>query len=727
MTNQLPKGKSFSKKMTYSLVSIGLALVLGVLFLVFSGDNTKSTSTKKENNDSSLAAAKIAELNAENFNPLLLKGSRTKIADQSFNILQDSQTLTFDKNSPYHVGDFVMKDGKLYRIGADGKLHLFTGKLKNGDVVWKDGKRYIWQDGKLVPADGLSADSTSPYHVGDFVMKDGKLYRIGADGKLHLYKGKLKNGDVVWKDGKRYIWQDGKLVPADGLGADNASPYHVGDFVMKDGKLYRVGKDGKLHLYKGKLKEGDIVWKDGKAYVVGKDGKLHLLHDGDIVMKDGKPYIWKDGKLVPLSSIGVRAGAFVMKDGKLYQMGKDGKLHLYPDKLKAGDSVWKNGKLYVMGKDGKLHLYQNDSLMVVDGKVYRVEDGNLVLDKQSCVVTVIKNKRYVSDSDGTLIPFNEGDECIRSNGTKIVLAGNQIINIPAPKKPSKTQALWTVDMSKSSTDAMQAPLVVIHGDSKTTGSSGSSGSSAKGFAPKYNPLMPSIAGQADNYAIQNGQSNKLAFMKNNNKTTSGTLNSRQERNKYTYAISAGSIIPATLKTGINTDLPGPITAQVSQNVYDSRSGHFLLIPQGTVIFGMYDSKVSYGQSRVLMAWQRLEFPNGDSYDLQGMPGVDLAGYSGLHDKLNNHYFKIFGSALLFSVFGAVSQMTQPSNSSGGGPTNQQIVYSAIGQQMTQVSSQQIQKNMAIQPTIEIRPGDNFNILVTRSMVFDGAYQFDKGV
>ena len=117
---------------------------------------------------------------------------------------------------------------------------------------------------------------------------------------------------------------------------------------------------------------------------------------------------------------------------------------------------------------------------------------------------------------------------------------------------------------------------------------------------------------------------------------------------------------------------------------------YLLIPQGTVITGVYDSGVTYGQSRVLMAWNRLEFPNGSNYDLAGMAGADLSGYSGLHDQVDNHYFRIFGSALLFSIFGAASQLTQPSDSGDGGTSNQEIIYGAIGQEMTQVSSKMIE-------------------------------------
>lgn len=170
-------------------------------------------------------------------------------------------------------------------------------------------------------------------------------------------------------------------------------------------------------------------------------------------------------------------------------------------------------------------------------------------------------------------------------------------------------------------------------------------------------------------------------------------------------------------------MPGAITAQVSRNVYDTRTGDYLLIPQGTKLFGQYDSQISYGQSRVIMVWSKLTFPDASTYDLQGMPGADLSGFSGISDQVNNHYVKIFGSALLFSLFGAGSQLSQPANT-GSGQSNSQIIYGAIGQQMTQAATKQIEHNMQIQPTLTIRTGTHFNILVTREMVFDQPYQFD---
>lgn len=227
--------------------------------------------------------------------------------------------------------------------------------------------------------------------------------------------------------------------------------------------------------------------------------------------------------------------------------------------------------------------------------------------------------------------------------------------------------------------------------------------------------------QKSDYNALNQQDEKKAFLKKSENKSDFYLDSSLQKPMSPYEVKAGTIIPALFETGINSDLPGTITARVSRNIYDTVSGNYLLIPQGTKVLGHYDSQVAYGQERVLMAWSRLIFPNGDSFDLQGQPGVDLAGMSGITDKVNHHTFRVFGSSLMFSLFGAAGQLSQPKNETNQFPSNGQIIFGAIGQQLTQTGAQLVMKNMDIQPTIEIRPGAKFNILLTKDMVLPGAY------
>jgi type IV secretory pathway VirB10-like protein len=711
---RLPKDKSFSKRFIF-LVIIPFAIVAAIClyFFVANSNPVMSDGLESDKNiNSDLANQEVIALQAQNVRALPFDNSNVRLNNRELMIKQQSDGFYFN-----------------------GK------KLKDGDIVSINGKRYQFKDGQLIPLDDIT-----PYKEGQFVMKDGKLYRVGKDGKLHLYDGKLKEGDILWKDGKPYIigkdgkphplsdgqivsidgkpymWKDGRLVPID----SQKSPYKAGQFVMKDGKLYRVGKDGKLHPYDGKLKEGDVVWKDGKAYIVGKDGKLHPLSEGQIVSVGGKPYMWKDGKLVPLSALGAKEGDLVEIDGKLYKIGKDGKLHPFDGKPKMGDTLWKDGKIHFVDAEGNAHAFTEGALAWgKDGQLYRVENGALKPYHKSCVPVLIDGKYYITNAQGKLQPFNEGDECIDNQGNKVVLAGNQIINIPSPqKKEDELNKLWQETLKKSDEKALSAPLTSYHPDDQvqsqeTTQDKSSAGESGvKGLSAPDSPTTNA-------YASQNGQSSKMAFMKSAQVSGKERLDNTENVNTHPYSITAGSIIPATLVTGINSDLPGMIIARVSQNVYDSRTGKYLLIPQGTKITGVYDSQVTYGQSRVLMAWNRLEFPNGNNYDLEGMAGADLSGFAGLSGDVDNHYFRIFSSALLFSVFGAASQLTQPKDSGENGTSNSAIIYGAIGQQMTQVSSKMIEKNMDIQPTITIQSGRHFNILVSRTMVFDQPYQFDQ--
>ncbi len=221
---------------------------------------------------------------------------------------------------------------------------------------------------------------------------------------------------------------------------------------------------------------------------------------------------------------------------------------------------------------------------------------------------------------------------------------------------------------------------------------------------------------------QNQQSEKIAFLNSAGKSDNDTIASRLKATLSPYDIKAGTIIPATLMTGINSDLPGTIIAKVRRDVFDTKTGNYLLIPQGTTLLGTYDSQVAYGQSRALIVWQRLIFPNSSSFDLQGMPGIDLRGYAGLHDGVDNHYTRIFGSALLFSVLGAAGQLSQPRGAADQ-LSPQQVMYAAAGQQLTETGAQVIAKNMSIQPTLTIRAGANFNVLLTKDMVLPAPYTF----
>ena len=169
---------------------------------------------------------------------------------------------------------------------------------------------------------------------------------------------------------------------------------------------------------------------------------------------------------------------------------------------------------------------------------------------------------------------------------------------------------------------------------------------------------------ADDTFTQNGQDRKRAFV-NASVDRRTTSPDRIAAAASSYVVQAGNVIPASLITGIRSDLPGQITAQVTENVFDSPTGRFLLVPQGTRLIGVYDSQVSFGQSRVLLVWTRLIMTNGRSIVLERQPGTDSEGYAGLEDEVDNHWGALFKAALLSTLLGVGSELGAGSDSGTG--------------------------------------------------------------
>lgn len=189
-----------------------------------------------------------------------------------------------------------------------------------------------------------------------------------------------------------------------------------------------------------------------------------------------------------------------------------------------------------------------------------------------------------------------------------------------------------------------------------------------------------------------------------------------------FLLSEGTLIPAILTAGIHSDLPGQTAALVRRDVYDSLSGRHLLIPRGTRLVGEYDHRVAWGQKRVLLAWHRLILPDGTSLAIDGLPGVDTAAMTGLRDRVDHHFVRTFGSALLLSAVSAGAQLSQPQESAdGGAPSARQLVAAAIGQELGRVTAEITRRNVDRQPTLRIRPGYLFHVELNGDLVLPGSY------
>ena len=228
-------------------------------------------------------------------------------------------------------------------------------------------------------------------------------------------------------------------------------------------------------------------------------------------------------------------------------------------------------------------------------------------------------------------------------------------------------------------------------------------------APATAPPNASLIARDD----ANRQDDKAEFA-GKSRDTDFALHARLERPQSPYTLFAGTILPCVLTQGINSDLPGDIQCMISQNVFDTVSGRHLLIPQGTKAIGLYDSRIAYGQERVLVVWTRLLRPDGSTLSLEGMPGTDLSGYAGLTGHVNNHYLRLVSGVVLGSLIGAGAQIATGANSQN--PSFAALAVQGAGQNINEAGQQITRKNLNIQPTIEVRPGSRLNIFATKDLI-----------
>ncbi len=223
--------------------------------------------------------------------------------------------------------------------------------------------------------------------------------------------------------------------------------------------------------------------------------------------------------------------------------------------------------------------------------------------------------------------------------------------------------------------------------------------------------MSAGAAATDDVSIQNGQDRKVTFVNApvDRKTTSPD---RLVRPASPFVLQAGSVIPAALITGLRSDLPGQITAQVTENVYDTPTGGALLIPQGARLIGIYDSQVSFGQSRLLLVWTRLLLPNGNSIVLERQPGADASGQAGLEDGVDHHWGSLFKAALLSTILAVGTELGSDQNDSD----IVRALRRGAGDTLNQAGQQVVRRNLNIQPTLTIRPGYPVRVIVTRDLV-----------
>jgi type IV secretion system protein VirB10 len=234
---------------------------------------------------------------------------------------------------------------------------------------------------------------------------------------------------------------------------------------------------------------------------------------------------------------------------------------------------------------------------------------------------------------------------------------------------------------------------------------------AASTAPSTTLAVPAEAPPLDPNAMQNMQDRKLAFV--NGPIDRRTVSQDRLANPASpYVVQAGTVIPAALLTGIQSDLPGQVTAQVTEHVYDTPTGKFLLIPQGSRLIGQYDSQISFGQKRVLLVWNRIMLPDGKSIVLERQQGADARGFSGLEDEVDYHWWDLAKAAALSTLLGIGAEL--------GSSDEESDLVRALrrGSQdsVNNTGQQLVRRQLNIQPTLTIRQGFPVRVIVNRDLV-----------
>ncbi|WP_144224655.1 TrbI/VirB10 family protein [Mesorhizobium amorphae] len=210
---------------------------------------------------------------------------------------------------------------------------------------------------------------------------------------------------------------------------------------------------------------------------------------------------------------------------------------------------------------------------------------------------------------------------------------------------------------------------------------------------------------------QNNQQRKLDFL--SQRDTAGIYNPHAlQAPASPYQVMAGSIIAASLITGINSDLPGLVVAQVTENVYDTVTGKILLIPQGSRLIGTYDSVVAFGQKRALLVWQRILLPDGSSIEIDNLPATDSAGYAGLEDEVDFHTWQLVKGVALATLLGVGTELSLGDNESD----LVKAIRESAQQNISRAGQRITEKNLNIQPTITVRPGWPLRVVVHKDLV-----------
>jgi len=563
-------------------------------------------------------------------------------------------------------GRYISKNSKYYLKKNGALIPVDTQSFKDGDIVYLDGKPMVFHDGQLYSQDHsntgvLTIADLDKILIGDYVLK------LGSNGLPAYYVKRLHNLDSIQR----------ATIP------DYALVYF-------QNKIYQK-LDTKLDKFK--VEVGEPFIKANQPFTITTDLQILMLKPGDMVKYKGITLIVND------------QGRFSIVDQALAQNLKN-----YPNRLIIVDG---EQKLY--GEEGVVSDLVDNRLVFRNGIPYRYIDGKWVKLTPKEIRDLQNPQTKKGDKKKTTKPIDDQK------------TSKAQTNPASTDKPTKSSQLFEIDKQEDnsyfdqlvaiSQSPIQSNGTVDNSAFDITKSKPSISNPNHENLPNNSNIIDNITQSQTNYNKQNAQDTKQAFLQNQSKGKLGYL-------KYAtspFYLTTGTVINGTMITSINSDLPGHIEAIVNTNVYDSASHNYVLIPAGTRVWGVYSSQVSYGQKRVLIAWNKLIFPNADEMDLAGQQGYDLTGQAGLTGDVDNHYWELFKNVGMLSLFSTATNISSGIASGNGSLNGLGLLAASIGQNLSTVGTQLIQKIMNVQPRIRIVQGTKFKILIDSSIKFQSPY------
>ena len=568
-------------------------------------------------------------------------------------------------------GNYISQGSKYFLKKNGVLIPVDTQTLKDGDIVYLDAKPMIFNDGQLYSQEQTNTGVLTMADL-DKILIDDYVLRIGSNGYPAYYVKRLHNLDSIQK---------------------TSIPDYALVYFQK--KIYQK-LNTKLDTFK--VEVGEPFIKADKPFTITKDLQILMLKAGDMVRYKGITLIVND------------KGRFIVVDQALAQ-----KLKNYPNRLIIIDG---EQKLY--GKKGDVSDLVNNSLVFRNGIPYKYIDGKWV----KLSPKEINNLQHSKANHGqkkTTKPIDEQKPSQPQTNPRTSQSQHSQSQ-PFFKKGKEDDNSYFEELVAISQSPIQANGKVDNSAFDNTKYQPIQSKHSHDSIPNNNIIDNNTLSQTD-YNKQNAQDDKQAFLQNQAKGKLGYV----EHARSPFYLNTGTLINATMITSINSDLPGHIEAIVNTNVYDSASHNYVLIPTGTIVWGVYSSNVSYGQKRVLIAWNKLIFPNADEMDLAGQQGYDLTGQSGLTGDVDNHYWELFKNVGMLSLFSAAASYSSGLGSGNSSLSGLSLLAASIGQNLSNVGTQLIQKIMNVQPEIKIVQGTKFKMLIDSAIVFQRPYTNQQAV